>query len=127
MEEAARLAAERTSIEEPEWEMAAARLRYCGFIQEMNDRRKRLGIQGFVELVAWLVEEELYGAYIPESYSRDELVQAETFLAEDRNELFTYSGLELLLNRYVIRSRHCPSSCYERKKRRENGVGKKIL
>ncbi len=105
MEEAARLAAERTSIEEPEWEMAAARLRYCGFIQEMNDRRKRLGIQGFVELVAWLVEEELYGAYIPESYSRDELVQAETFLAEDRNELFTYSGLELLLNRYVIRSR----------------------
>lgn len=105
MEEAARLAAERTSIEEPEWEMAAARLRYCGFIQEMNDRRKRLGIQGFVELVAWLVEEELYGAYIPESYSRDELVQAETFLAEDRNELFTYSGLELLLNRYMIRSR----------------------
>ena len=105
MEEAARLAAERTSIEEPEWEMAAARLRYCGFIQEMNDRRKRLGIQGFVELVAWLVEEELYGAYIPESYSRDELVQAETFLDEDRNELFTYSGLELLLNRYVIRSR----------------------
>lgn len=105
MEEAARLAAERTSIEEPEWEMAAARLRYCGFIQEMNDRRKRLGIQGFVELVAWLAEEELYGAYIPESYSRDELVQAETFLAEDRNELFTYSGLELLLNRYVIRSR----------------------
>lgn len=105
MEEAARLAAERTSIEEPEWEMAAARLRYCGFIQEMNDRRKRLGIQGFVELVAWLAKEELYGAYIPESYSRDELVQAETFLAEDRNELFTYSGLELLLNRYVIRSR----------------------
>lgn len=105
MEEAARLAAERTSIEEPEWEMAAARLRYCGFIQEMNDRRKRLGIQGFVELVAWLAKEELYGAYIPESYSRDELVQAEMFLAEDRNELFTYSGLELLLNRYVIRSR----------------------
>ena len=40
-----------------------------------------------------------------ENYTKEEIDEFETFLAPERNDLFTYSGLELLLNRYVIHNR----------------------
>ncbi len=54
---------------------------------------------------------------------------AEDFLCPERDELFTYSGLDLLLKRYVIQSRsrvplettagdvfgYRAASCYERR------------
>ena len=47
----------------------------------------------------------LYGSYILENYSKEEILRYEAYMQEDRNHLFNYSGLELLINRYVIRSR----------------------
>ena len=43
-----------------------------------------------------------------EHYGKQEIEQAEGYLCEDRNHLFTYAGLDLLLKRYVIQdhSRH---------------------
>ena len=46
-----------------------------------------------------------YGSYILENYSKEEILRYEAYMQEDRNHLFNYSGLELLINRYVIRSR----------------------
>ena len=43
--------------------------------------------------------------YILEHYTKEEIQEAETFLCPERDHLFTYSGLDLLLKRYVIRSR----------------------
>lgn len=101
----ARLAAEQTSVEEPEWEKISARILAAAFHGELSERLEKLGIRNFPEKVEWLCREGLYGDYIFASYSREELLQAESFLQEDRDRLFTYAGLELLLNRYVIRSR----------------------
>ena len=45
----------------------------------------------------------------PAHYSREEIEQAQNFLRPERDELFTYSGLDLLLKRYVIHDRaHAP-------------------
>ncbi len=52
----------------------------------------------------FLTDRGLYGAYILESYTREELDEAEAYLVESRNELLNFSGLDLLLRRYVIRS-----------------------
>ena len=54
-------------------------------------------------------DEGLYGEYILAHYSREEIEQAQNFLWPERDELFTYSGLDLLLKRYVIHDRaHAP-------------------
>ena len=64
-----------------------------------------LGITDFYSKLCYLTEEKLYGEYILEHYTKEEIQEAETFLCPERDHLFTYSGLDLLLKRYVIRSR----------------------
>ncbi len=100
----ARLAAEQTSAEEPEWEKIAAVILNAVFLEELERRLKTLGIGSFPEKAEWLRREGLYGEYILDSYDRRELEEAESFLRPERDRLFTYAGLELLLSRYVIRS-----------------------
>ena len=102
MEALIRSAAELTSKEAPMWEFAAARLRYCGFACEVEEQLKGLGIKGLYEKISYLTEQGLYGDYILKHYSREEIIEAEGFLDEERNKLFTYAGLDLLLKRYVI-------------------------
>ncbi len=101
----ARLAAEQTSVEEPEWERIAARFLYGAFEEELSARLEEKKIRNFPEKLEWLCGEGLYGDYILEGYEKEELSKAAEWIREERNGLFTYAGLELLLNRYVIRSR----------------------
>ena len=105
METLIRSAAELTSREAPRWEFAAARLRYCQFQQEVEERLGTLGIVSLYDKLEYLTDQGLYGAYILENYSREEIEQAQGFIREERNCLFTYAGLDLLLKRYVIQDR----------------------
>src|SRR5699024_10516120 len=73
------------------------------FKSRIEDKMKERGIRDFYGKIRYLTEEGLYGSYILEGYSEEELTEAAGFLEESRNELFTYSGLDLLLGRYVIR------------------------
>ena len=102
MEALIRSAAELTSKEAPMWEFAAARLRYCRFVCEMEEQLKGLGIRGLYEKISYLTDQGLYGDYILKHYGREEIEEAEGFLDDERNKLFTYAGLDLLLKRYVI-------------------------
>lgn len=102
MEALIRSAAELTSMENPGWDFAAARLRYCQFEIELQTRLSDLGITCLYEKLTYLEEKGLYGSYILENYTRQEIGQAEGFIREQRNRLFTYAGLDLLLKRYVI-------------------------
>lgn len=98
-------AVELTSAQSPKWELIAARLLGASFRRELSGRLKVLGITDFYSKLCYLTEEKLYGEYILEHYTKEEIQEAETFLCPERNHLFTYSGLDLLLKRYVIRSR----------------------
>ncbi len=98
-------AVELTTQEAPGWELIAARLLYAGFRDSLDASMERYGISGFYEKIVFLTEERLYGSYILESYSRQEIEAFGRMIQEDRSRLFTYSGLDLLLNRYVIRTR----------------------
>lgn len=98
-------AVELTTQEAPNWEYIGARLsmlRYETRLKEELDRRK---IGSFYDKICFLTEERLYGDYILENYKKEEIDRYEGYLDHSRNHLFNYSGLELLLNRYVIRSR----------------------
>lgn len=104
-----RAAVELTSQEAPRWEMIAARLLDLSFMHHLAATRRELGIASFGELVRYLTERGLYGDYILASYSVSELEEAAAFMVSERDELFAYSGLDLLINRYVIRAHdHTP-------------------
>lgn len=105
LESLTKAASELTTQQAPKWEFIAARLLLLQFSLELQPALEAYRVNGFPEKVAFLTAEKLYGNYITENYSREALVQAAGFLDESRDELLTYSGLELLLKRYVIRSR----------------------
>ncbi|MDY5930850.1 MAG: ribonucleoside-diphosphate reductase subunit alpha [Candidatus Ornithospirochaeta sp.] len=100
-----RAAVELTSPDSPRWDYIAAR-----FLSFFSDRQiaksmERRNISSFSEKVKYLVSEDLYLSDIAASYSDAELDEAYSFIDPSRNNLFTYSGLDLLLKRYVIHSR----------------------
>ena len=98
-------AAELSNEQAPKWEYIAARLLSIKFSTNLKEIEESHGIHSFYEKISYLTNEGLYGDYILSHYSREELEEAYSFIDESRNELFTYSALELLLKRYVIRSR----------------------
>lgn len=98
-----RSAIELVTPEAPAWEFIAARILLHSFHAELQDHMKRHGICSFYEKVHYLTDIGLYGSYILEHYSKVEIEQAASYLQPDRDLLFAYSGLDLLLKRYIIR------------------------
>ena len=92
-------AVELTTQEAPDWEFIAARL--LNFRLAEN-RAAVSGKQSFYEKLVYLTEEGLYGSYILESYSREEIDEAAGFICPERDKLLNYSGLDLLARRYLI-------------------------
>lgn len=102
-------AVELTTQEAPRWEFIAARILSFRFHFDLHLQTEKYHIASFYEKIVFLTDEDLYGRYILDGYTRKEIDEAETFLDPSRNLLFTYSGLDLLLKRYVIRTRqHTP-------------------
>lgn len=78
---------------------------WCVFRINLREEDKKHGIGSFYDRIRYLTRENLYGSYIMEYYSREELEEAGGLIDEKRDLLFNYAGLDLLLSRYVIRSR----------------------
>lgn len=97
-------AVELTSQDAPHWEFIAARLLTFRLEKQLKKAEEEAGTINFYEKLCFLVKEGLYGAYILENYTQEEILVASTFLRPERNKLFNYSGLDLLAKRYVIRS-----------------------
>lgn len=97
-------AAELTTREAPLWEFIAARFLMFKFKRELAENSLLNGINSFYAKLQMLTEQGLYGKYILEGYSKEEIDKAESFIENDRDKLLNYSGLDLLLSRYVIRN-----------------------
>lgn len=97
-----RAAVELTTQEAPKWEFIAARLVMCDMYRKLAVREKERGIDGFYGKLVYLTERGLYGKYILENYSEEEVKECARLIDRDRDALFTYSSLQLVLKRYVI-------------------------
>ena len=95
-------AVELTTQQAPQWEFIAARLLMLQFTKNLTPVLESYNLHSFYDKVRFLTEHGLYGGYILENYSKEEIEAAAEFLDDSRNSLLTYSGLELLLKRYVI-------------------------
>lgn len=105
LESLTRAAVELTTQEAPRWEFIAARILLLSFRRTLACNCTSRGIKTFYGKIVWLTDQNLYGAYILQHYTRAEIEEAAGFLKPERDELFTYSGLDLLLKRYVITTR----------------------
>ncbi|EJX02652.1 ribonucleotide-diphosphate reductase subunit alpha [gut metagenome] len=98
-------AVELTTPEAPDWEFIAARLLDFQLNRQLAAQAEAKGLRSFADKVRYLTDEGLYGGYILDHYTPDELEEAARFLRPERNRLFNYSGLDLLSKRYLIRTR----------------------
>ena len=100
------VALELTSDMEPRWQNAAARLYVFKLYDKIrknreitNDENIYGDLYGFINQ---LTEKGLYGKYILENYTREEILELENEIKPERDFLFTYSGINLLAKRYLI-------------------------
>ena len=98
-------AVELTTQEAPDWEFIAARLLNFQLSKKLEKQAASAGIRSFYDKLRYLTEEGLYGSYILAAYSQQEIEEAAGFICPDRDKLFNYSGLDLLVKRYLIRTR----------------------
>lgn len=97
-------AVEMTTAEAPDWEFIAARLASYQLNKDISTFEETEGIHSLYEKLRYLTDEKLYGDYILKAYSEKEIAKAASFIVPERNNLLNYSGIDLLIKRYLIRT-----------------------
>ena len=97
-----RAASELTSKEAPDWEIIAARFLMREINYEIEKSEERYELFDFKSKIEFLTEEGLYGSYILENYTGEEIDELEAYMDFSRDKIFTYSGLDLVRKRYLI-------------------------
>ena len=88
-----------------EWQYVASKLLIYDLYKEAGINRKytEFGYGNFYKLVKDLTKKKLYGSYLLENYSENEINELEKYIEPKRDYLFNYDGLNLLSQRYLIK------------------------
>ncbi|MGU8434980.1 ribonucleoside-diphosphate reductase subunit alpha [Clostridium perfringens] len=97
---------ELTSQVEPRWQEIAAKLYVKNLYEEVRVNR---GLEeganpydNFYGSIKELNDKGLYGKYILDNYSKEDIEELEKEIKRERDFLFTYSGINLLAKRYLV-------------------------
>lgn len=96
---------ELISKDAPKWEMIAARFLSYDISKRVTNQMALNNISSFYDKIQILTEQGYYGTYLLENYLPNEIEELGDYIKNDRDELFTYSGLELIMKRYLIQNR----------------------
>lgn len=99
------VAVEKTSVEQPNWQYVAAKLLSYDLYKEARLNRKygHFGYGDLYSLITYLTDMGLYGKYILEYYSREEIQELGAYIKPERDYLLNYIGLKTLADRYLIK------------------------
>lgn len=100
------VALELTTDMEPKWQYAASKI----YTYELYDEiRKNRGLEdnadlysNYFEFITELTNKGLYGKYILENYSKEDILELEKEIKPERDFLFNYSGISLVSKRYLV-------------------------
>lgn len=100
------VALELTSDIEPNWQYVASKI-YVNKLYDEVKRDRNLSIEDnpyedLYSFITMLTNKGLYGRYILENYSQEDILELEKEIKPERDFLFTYSGINLLSKRYLI-------------------------
>lgn len=98
-----RSASELTSKEAPNWEYIAARFLSLNISKLIRNEIIKYDITDFYSKIVFLTENSLYGKYMLENYSREDVNELEAYMDNNRDHLFNFSGLDLVFKRYLIK------------------------
>lgn len=97
---------ELTTDMEPNWQYVASRVYTYALYDKIRNIRKLANendlYKNFYEFIKELTDKGLYGNYILENYSKEDILELEKEIKPDRDFLFNYSGINLLAKRYLI-------------------------
>lgn len=93
---------ELISKEAPKWEYIASRFLSYELHEEISARMQKLELPLFSKKLSYLEKQGYYGDYIRKAYSGAEIDELGAYLKDERDYLFTYSGLELVKKRYLM-------------------------
>lgn len=102
------VALELTTEKEPKWQYASAGLYVYKLYDEVRKNRKINKevdpYKDFYKFIKEMTERNLYGKYILENYTKEDIEILEKEIKIERDFLFTFSGIDLLSKRYLIQS-----------------------
>lgn len=97
---------ELTTDMEPKWQYAAARIYTYELYDEIKNNRGLKNNEDlykeYYKFIVDLTEKGLYGEYILENYSKEDILELEKEIKPERDFLFNYSGINLLAKRYLV-------------------------
>lgn len=88
--------------EAPNWEFISSRLLLLKIERGIQRHEKDLGFSCWYDKLEWLCENNLYGRYMLDNYTFEEVNELYKYMKHTRNYLLTYSSLHLLSKRYLI-------------------------
>ena len=97
-------AVELTSFEAPKWEYIASRLYIYSLNNKLKQIQKELGINSLYSKIQYLVDNEIYGSFLLEKYTKEEIDECEKMIVKSRDRLINYSSFELILKRYLAKN-----------------------
>ncbi len=110
-----RTAAEKVSPEKPDWQFAAARLLLYDLYKkvahirgyevkdELSKEYRPYNVEGFYEFLKKYVEAGIYGEYLLENYTEEEIRELARYIKPERDLNFNYTGIKILVDRYLVR------------------------
>jgi ribonucleoside-diphosphate reductase alpha chain len=103
------VAVEKTSATEPNWQFVAAKLLAYDLYKEAGIHRQytQFGYSGnLYDLIVHLTNMGVYGTYILEHYTKDQIDELSAYIKPERDNLFNYIGLKTLADRYIIKGKN---------------------
>jgi ribonucleoside-diphosphate reductase alpha chain len=95
---------ELTSKDAPDWEYISSRFLFHKLSLEVSKTNQNLEDSSFFGKLQFYTQKNLYGSYLIEHYSKDEVDELEQYMESSRSNLLNYSSLNLLYKRYLIRT-----------------------
>jgi ribonucleoside-diphosphate reductase alpha chain len=95
---------ELTSKDAPNWEYISSRFLNHKLSVNIQSATRHLEDNSFCRKLQYYTEKKLYGSYLLENYTQEDVLELESYMDESRNHLLSYSGLNLLIKRYLIRT-----------------------
>ncbi len=97
------------SLDNPNYQFAAARLLLYGIYKEIFGDYVTVPLQ---DLIAQNISNGVYDAEILEHYTQEELIKLNSYISHKRDEKFTYAGLRQVVDKYLVQDRST-GSLYE--------------
>ena len=90
------------SLENPNYQYAAARLLLYGVYKDVFGGFEKITLK---EMITKNIERSVYDSAILDSYTDDEFAKLDSYIHHKRDENFTYAGLRQVVDKYLVQDR----------------------